>query len=339
MLCLRTASIGLCTTTQCANFSDQHLKKTLSKSTIEACRRTKNRFNSTSSQQASSLHPPSRRKVSVRSISTTVTMSITTDTTQPFTIIGGGRVGASLANMGSGQDVIIGRGQPIESSSGPIIICTRNDALQSVVDATPAHRRKDLVFIQNGMLQPWLDERGLGDNTQVLVYFAVAKKGDIPTDGKTDLNPEGLTAAYGPHADAFAGRLHAAGLSCKVLSKNEFQKSMLEKLVWICAFMLVGARHGGCTVGDVESAYSEEVGVVIDELAKAGERTLGIVLDTGVRERLCAYARSVAHFPTAVKEFEWRNGWFYGLSEEATRNGKEDPCPTHTAWLREVGVI
>ena len=25
----------------------------------------------------------------------------------------------------------------------------------------------DLVFIQNGMLQPWLDEKGLGDNTQV----------------------------------------------------------------------------------------------------------------------------------------------------------------------------
>lgn len=24
----------------------------------------------------------------------------------------------------------------------------------------------DLVFIQNGMLQPWLDEKGLGDNTQ-----------------------------------------------------------------------------------------------------------------------------------------------------------------------------
>jgi hypothetical protein len=29
---------------------------------------------------------------------------------------------------------------------------------------------------------------------QVLVYFAVAKKGDPPTDGKTDVNPEGLTA-------------------------------------------------------------------------------------------------------------------------------------------------
>jgi hypothetical protein len=51
---------------------------------------------------------------------------------------------------------------------------------------------------------------------QVLVYFAVAKKGDAPTDGKTDVNPEGLTAACGPHAAAVAARLHAAGLSCKV---------------------------------------------------------------------------------------------------------------------------
>lgn len=50
----------------------------------------------------------------------------------------------------------------------------------------------------------------------MLVYFAVAKKGDAPTDGKTDVNPEGLTAAYGPHAAAVAARLHAAGLSCKV---------------------------------------------------------------------------------------------------------------------------
>jgi hypothetical protein len=34
---------------------------------------------------------------------------------------------------------------------------------------------------------------------------------------------------------------------------------MLEKLVWISAFMLVGARHGGCTVGEVESAHRDEV--------------------------------------------------------------------------------
>lgn len=68
---------------------------------------------------------------------------------------------------------------------------------------------------------------------QVLVYFAVAKKGEAPTDGKTDLNPEGLTAAYGPHAESIAHLLHANGLSCGLPAKPDFVKAMLEKLVWI----------------------------------------------------------------------------------------------------------
>ena len=61
------------------------------------------------------------------------------------------------------------------------------------------------MFIQNGMLQPWLDSKALGQATQLLVYFAVAKLGDPPTDGKTEVNPEGLTAAYGPHAEVRRG--------------------------------------------------------------------------------------------------------------------------------------
>lgn len=32
----------------------------------------------------------------------------------------------------------------------------------------------DLVFLQNGMLQPWLDSRGLGDNTQVRQHTQTA---------------------------------------------------------------------------------------------------------------------------------------------------------------------
>ncbi len=51
---------------------------------------------------------------------------------------------------------------------------------------------------------------------QALVYFAVSKKGDTPIDGKTDANPEGLTAVTGKHAHAFAARLAAGDLSCKV---------------------------------------------------------------------------------------------------------------------------
>eukprot|EP00195_Chlamydomonas_chlamydogama_P007584 CAMPEP_0202907694 /NCGR_PEP_ID=MMETSP1392-20130828/43520_1 /ASSEMBLY_ACC=CAM_ASM_000868 /TAXON_ID=225041 /ORGANISM="Chlamydomonas chlamydogama, Strain SAG 11-48b" /LENGTH=263 /DNA_ID=CAMNT_0049596709 /DNA_START=187 /DNA_END=978 /DNA_ORIENTATION=- len=256
---------------------------------------------------------------------------------QAFTIVGGGRVGLALADMGT-SDVVVKRGESVHGPPGPIIVCTRNDDLQAVVDLTPPNRREDLVFIQNGMLQPWLDARDLGENTQVLVYFAVAKKGDKPTDGKTDVNPEGLTAAYGKHAAAVAARLHAGGLSCKVLDKVEFTKAMLEKLIWISAFMAIGAKHGA-TVGEVEKNHKAEISKLIEELAAAGSRELGISLNPGSVERLLAYGRSVAHFPTAVKEFPWRNGWFYGISQREVAAGRPDPMPYHTSLLKEVKAV
>ena len=66
------------------------------------------------------------------------------------------------------------------------------------------------------MLEPWLNSKGISDAEQVLAYFAVSKLGETPVDGKTDTNPEGLTAAYGKWAPVVAARLHAAALSCKV---------------------------------------------------------------------------------------------------------------------------
>ena len=47
----------------------------------------------------------------------------------------------------------------------------------------------------------------------------------------------------------------------------------------------------------------------------------------------------MAHFPTAVKEFEWRNGWFHAISAAAVAAGKPDPMPQHTAGLKTLGVI
>lgn len=44
------------------------------------------------------------------------------------------------------------------------------------------------------MLDPWLQSKGLNDANQVLAYFAVSKLGEPPVDGKTETNPEGLTA-------------------------------------------------------------------------------------------------------------------------------------------------
>ena len=72
----------------------------------------------------------------------------------------------------------VGRDDAIPSEgSAPIYVCTRNDDLRSVIEKTPVPQRQNLVFLQNGMLAPLLEEYGLQDSaTQALIYFAVAKK-------------------------------------------------------------------------------------------------------------------------------------------------------------------
>mmetsp|Transcript_71146 Transcript_71146/g.123405 ORF Transcript_71146/g.123405 Transcript_71146/m.123405 type:complete len:326 (-) Transcript_71146:120-1097(-) len=259
----------------------------------------------------------------------------------PSIIVGGGRIGSLLASIGVDGDAVMKRGDPFPESpaTGPIYVTTRNNDLAGVIESTPEHRRKDLVFMQNGMLGKFLDEKGLADNTQVLLYLAVAKLGDSPIDGITDLNPEGLTAASGEWAAAFADRLNSGNLKCRALDGDLYKQAMLEKHVWICSFMMVGALNGGVTVGDVESKHADEMKPLVAELCAAGEEALGVKLPEGAFDRLLAYGRSVAHFPTAVKEFEWRNGWFYDLTEKALAAGKPDPMPLHTAGLKKLGVI
>uniref|UniRef100_A0A0R0J7G8 Uncharacterized protein n=1 Tax=Glycine max TaxID=3847 RepID=A0A0R0J7G8_SOYBN len=258
----------------------------------------------------------------------------------PAVIVGGGRVGRALQDMGTGQDLLVRRGESVPPNfEGPIFVCTRNDDLESVLQSTPSSRwRADLVFFQNGMMEPWLESKGLEDANQVLAYFAVSKIGESPIDGRTDTNPEGLTAAYGKWASVVAARLNAGGLSCKVLDKEAFQKQMLEKLIWICSVMLVGARHGGVSVGVVEKEFRTELSSLITELASAAASEKGLKFEEAMEERLCAYSRAVAHFPTAVKEFKWRNGWFCSLSEKANAQGKPDPCPLHSQWLKELRI-
>lgn len=150
----------------------------------------------------------------------------------------------------------------------------RNNDLESIIKKTPRSRLADLVFMQNGMLTPYLESKDLAENTQALVYFAVPKKGETPVDGKTDLNPEGLTAVTGKWAEDFSVRMKQGGLSCHVLPKNEWTVAMVEKHIWICAFMAVGAKHGGCTVGQVEADHKEEVNNLIVEMAAAASKVL-----------------------------------------------------------------
>jgi hypothetical protein len=42
------------------------------------------------------------------------------------------------------------------------------------------------------------------------------------------------------------------------------------------------------------------------------------------------------HNTNTTIQFEWRNGYFASLSHTSMRAGEPDPCPLHTALLKEV---
>ena len=260
-------------------------------------------------------------------MSTTVTKGL---------IVGGGRIGSLLYDLNDKQDVFNNkRTDTVAEGSGPIYVCTRNADLENIIETCPESRREDLVFLQNGVLTKYLETKGLADNTQGLIYFAVSKKGEAAIDGITDLNPDGLTAVTGKWASDFAARLQKGNLKCHILDKPAWTVAMLEKHIWICAFMAVGAKHGGCTVGEVEGKHNAEVRALIAELGRAAAEESRVAFPAGVADRLCAYARSVSHFPTALKEFEWRNGWFTDVTFKAVTRMLPDPCPLHSEIMTD----
>ena len=97
--------------------------------------------------------------------------------------------------------------------------------------------------------------------------------------------------------------------------------------------MAVGSQYEGCTVGDVEKDHKNEVKDIIAELAAAASWETGCTFTADLDERLCAYARSVAHFPTALKEFEWRNGWFADITLKRASRMMADLSPKHTSII------
>jgi len=84
---------------------------------------------SSSSKKSSNLAV--RRTSRGRKVTATV-MASSSNKVEPAIIIGGGRVGQALFDMGVEGDVIVKRDDefPSSPSSGPIFVCTRNDVLE-----------------------------------------------------------------------------------------------------------------------------------------------------------------------------------------------------------------
>ncbi len=250
-----------------------------------------------------------------------------------WTLIGAGRIGGAL------QARAAARGRPIhvlgrrddwrvlqDVAGAPIVVCTRNDDLADVLARVPEHRKADLVFVQNGMLRPWLTAHGLENATRGLLFFAVQSRG-----APIDVGPP--SPFVGPHAARVVAELRALDVPAEVVDPQHFAAWELEKLLWNCVFGLLCQVHD-CAVGQILAHHADEVAQLTAELLLIGQLELGLKLDgTAVLQRLVDYSAAIAQNRAAVKEWPWRNGWFVAIAE---RRGVT--LPLHAALLAKAGV-
>jgi ketopantoate reductase len=245
-------------------------------------------------------------------------------------VIGAGRIGTALHELEPASIPLVTRTQGWEALVGqvgePIVVAVRNDDLDAVLDRVPEWRRGDLVFVQNGMLRPWLAERGLTNITRGLLFFAVAKRGD-------PIQPGAVPSPFcGPRAAVLVDTLRGLGVAVEEVEPEAFVAIELEKLIWNCAFGLC-CEAFGATVGEVVEQRHDELRNLVAELLKVGERVFDVTLELDpLLDRLCAYSRSIADYRGAVKEWRWRNGAFVLAAEE-----QGVATPNHARLLRATG--
>ena len=249
-------------------------------------------------------------------------------------LVGSGRLGSSLARRANERGVtvqVIRRGETLflgkEPPRTPVLVAVRNDDLTSVLAQCPLDRWGDLVFMQNGMLRPWIAEHGLADNSRGIVYFAAAARDGEIIEG-------GRSVFTGPHAAAVVAWFDALGIGADVVAWTTFANVEFEKLVWNSIFGLLSESHG-CTVGEVVRYHRAEVAAITDEFLGVGQRALGVRTDgLSLLERLCVYSLSIEGFRGSLREWRWRNGWFV---EAAQQFGLA--MPVHDAALRRVDAF
>ena len=244
-----------------------------------------------------------------------------------------GRIGDLLLGLAAAQGwhaFPVGRtrdtvGLSRPGRSAPLVVCTRNDDLGQILEKVHPSRRADLVFVQNGMVQPWLAEHGLADCTQGVLYVAVPKVGDTPVGG-------GVSVFKGRWAEAVAGLLAAGGIPAAAVDDEVYAREVAVKLAWICIFGLLG-QATGALVGVLAESLEPDVRALCAELQPLLALEPGLDLDAdALADRLLEYSRSIAHFPASLKEWRWRNGWLLSAAEA---HGVE--LPLHADWLERAG--
>ncbi len=219
----------------------------------------------------------------------------------------------------------VGLERPVSDDRLPILVCTRNDHLPAVISSVHPERHADLVFVQNGMVQPFLSERELAGCTQGVLWVAVPRRGDAPVPG-------GTSVFHGPWARPIAELLNSHGVDALAVDRTSYQREVAVKLAWICVFGVLGSAVGG-KVGDIAREHADAVTALSDELHPLLQREPGLDLDaTDLRGRLFEYTARIPDFPASIKEWRWRNGW---QRDAGARHGVS--MPAFESWLARAG--
>ena len=268
----------------------------------------------------------------------------------PSVIVGNGRIGSMLLEFGQRRgynDVLIKRGDPIPADHpGPVYVCTQAADLEAVLAACPEEKKDDLVFLQDGMLEPVFQRTGCYGCTQVSLWMSQMRVGGKPKDGATKEQPEGLSTVSGKWAGSVAMRLGTGDLTCQVRMERDGRRAMLERTIFVTAYGLVGTATGTATYGEVASKHGEDVAQICRELASCVRYTLSVALKSEIDERLAAHAAHLEFVKTSTEEgklvdFDFRSGYFYRLSKMAGQrvlaDGRKvdipDGTPLHTEYL------
>ncbi|KAA8498756.1 hypothetical protein FVE85_6341 [Porphyridium purpureum] len=259
---------------------------------------------------------------------------------QASVIVGSGRLGTFLANVGRGDDLVLPKGGLIPPDHpGPVYACVPAAQLETVVSACPESKLEDLVLVQEGAVESLFRRLGLQDNTRAHLCFCIPRLGGKPREMVAEDaadEDDGLTLVTGKWATAFAERIERAELKCSVVFSQAYRRGYFEKLVWLSALHLIGSVHGGLSLSETAAQHRDELEDLTYELARFIRFGLAVSLLHGTADRACLYAATMAHVKADVREdFDLRCGFFYGFAELAKAKGLESPVPMLTDYMED----
>lgn len=235
-------------------------------------------------------------------------------------IIGAGRVGTALQMACPDKVRLFTREDSLSSlddlgDDDLVMIASRNDSLTPIHSSLSESAKGKAVFIQNGMLSPFLKKLKPSYAARAILYFAVSKKGE-------EAKPGGDTLICGPNAETLQDYFQQMNIPSKVVSESEMAKVEMEKLLWNSLLGLLGEYYQE-SVGETIEKHWEDIDELLGELLPVIEKDTGISFSlSSISKSLKDYSQEVAHFEARIKEWEWRNQWFFSALE---RQGSEAP--------------